>query len=153
MILSLVVWVGAVIFLFFVVAPTAFSGILPTHDLAGKVVGRSISALHWMGLVSGIVFLIASLIYSRLSTGFAHPFVARNVLIMLMLLLTAISLFAITPKMDALKADMGIIDNVPQTDSRRVEFGKLHGWSMGLESGVLVMGIVVVFLTGKSLSS
>jgi len=152
MLLSLVVWIGGIIFFAFVVAPAVFT-ILPTHDLAGKVVGRSLSALHWIGIVSGIVYLISSLIYSRLSSGFTHPFAARNVLIILMIAFTAISLFAITPKMNALKADIGVIDNVPVSDSRRVEFNQLHQWSTRLEGGVLLMGLVVVFLTGKTISS
>jgi len=152
MLLSLVVWIGGIIFFAFVVAPAVF-GILPTHDLAGKVVNRALGALHWIGIVSGFVFLFSSFLYSRLSNGFAHPFAARNVLIVLMITLTMISLFVITTKMNALKNDIGIIDNVPVTDARRVEFNHLHEWSTRLEGGVLLMGIAVLYLTGKSLSS
>ena len=152
MLLSLVIWIGGIIFFAFVVAPAVF-GVLPTHDLAGRVVNRSLTALHWMGLISGIVFLVASLIYARLSSGFAHPLAARNVLIFLMIALTAVSLFAVAPKMNALRSDMGIIDNVPQTDSRRIEFNRLHQWSTRLEGGVLLMGLVTLFLTTKSLGS
>jgi uncharacterized membrane protein len=56
MLLSLVVWIGGIIFFAFVVAPAVF-GILPTYDLAGKVVNGGLGALHWMGLISGIVVL------------------------------------------------------------------------------------------------
>jgi uncharacterized membrane protein len=152
MLLSLVAWIGGIIFFAFVVAPTVFT-VLPTHDLAGKVVNRSLGALHWMGIVSGIVFLISSLLYARMSSGFAHPFAARHVLIVLMLVLTMISLFGVTAKMNALRADMGIIDNVPQSDARRVQFNQLHQWSTRLEVGVFLMGLVTIFLTGKALSS
>ncbi len=152
MLLSLVVWIGSFIFFAFVVAPTVFS-VLPTHDLAGRVVNRSLTALHWMGLVSGIVFLIASAWYSRLNLGTAQPFACRHILIVLMLALTLVSMFVIGAKMNALRADMGIIDNVPISDSRRVEFNQLHQWSTRLESGVFIMGLVVLFLTGKALSS
>lgn len=152
MLLSLVIWIGGIIFFAFVVAPTVF-GVLPTHDLAGKVVNRSLTALHWMGLISGIVFLVTSLIYARLSSGFAHPLTARNVLIALMIALTAVSLFAVAPKMNVLRSDMGIIDNIPQTDSRRIEFNELHQWSTRLEGGVLLMGLVTLFLTAKSFGS
>src|ERR1700757_3770846 len=57
MLLSLVAWIGGLIFFSFVVAPAAF-GVLPTRHLAGLVVARSLSALHWIGIISGIVFLI-----------------------------------------------------------------------------------------------
>ena len=45
MLLSLVVWIGGLIFFAFVLAPTAFS-VLPTSHLAGNVVGRALGKLH-----------------------------------------------------------------------------------------------------------
>src|ERR1700682_2537847 len=66
MLLSLVVWIGGVIFFAFVEAPTVFSpGLLPTRQLAGAIVGRSLGLLHFMAIASGIIFLISSMIYSR----------------------------------------------------------------------------------------
>ena len=116
MLLSLVVWLGGLIFLAFVEAPTAFSpGLLPTRHMAGSIVGHSLDLLHYMAIVSGIVFLIASMLYSRMATGNARPLAARHLLIVLMLLLTVISQFAISPKMHAIRAEVGVIDNVPWT--------------------------------------
>ena len=68
--------------------------------------GRSLGILHWMGIVSGLIFLVSSLVYNRLSTGAAHLFGARHVLICLMLLLTLISQFGIIPRMDAMRASL-----------------------------------------------
>lgn len=150
MLLSLVVWIGGIVFFAFVVAPTVFS-VLPTHDLAGKVVNRSLTALHWMGVFSGIVYLIASLIYSRSASGYAQPLAPRHVLVAVMILLTLISMFAVASKMNVLRADMGIIDNVSPSDPRRVEFNQLHRWSTRLEVGVLAMGMAVLYLTGKAI--
>src|ERR1700731_2394344 len=93
--LSLIVWVGGLIF-FPAVAQTAFS-LLPSRHLAGSVVGRSLGILHWMGIGSGAVFLASSLLYSRISGGDARLFAARNVLVCLMLVLTLISQFGIIP--------------------------------------------------------
>src|ERR1700684_550306 len=92
MLLSLVVWIGGLIFFAFVLAPTAFS-ILPTTHLAGNVVGRALGKLHWIAIVSGIVFLGSSLVYNRLVDGTAHVFAARHVLLCLMLALTLVSQF------------------------------------------------------------
>ena len=111
MLLSLVIWLGGVIF-FPVVAQTAFS-VLPTRQLAGLVVGRSLGILHWMGMISGVVFLISSLLYSRLNDGAVHVFATRNILICLMLALTLISQFGIIPRMDSLRTSIGEIDSVP----------------------------------------
>jgi hypothetical protein len=146
MMLALIVWLGGLIFFAFVLAPTVFT-VLPTRHLAGSVVSSALAKLHWMGFVSGLIFLMSSMIYARLTTGEAHPFRVRHVLVYLMLALTAISEFGITPKMAALRGAMGEIDRVPLTDSARVAFDALHAWSTRLESGVLFLGLIVVYLT------
>jgi uncharacterized membrane protein len=152
MLLALVVWLGGLIFFAFVVAPTAFTpGLLPTRHMAGTIVGRSLDLLHWMGIVSGIVFLITSMIYSRLTVGNARPLAGRHVLIVLMLLLTVISQFAISPKMHAIRAEVGVIDNAPPDSPLRVEFNRLHVWSENFEKGVFVLGLAALFFTARDL--
>jgi hypothetical protein len=150
MVLSLIVWVGGIVF-FPVVAQTAFS-VLPTRHLAGLVVARSLGILHWMGIVSAIVFLASSLLYSRLSSGSAQVFGARNVLVCLMLALTLISQFGIIPRMDALRASIGEIDSVPADNPIRLQFDALHHWSTRLESGVMLLGLVTAYLVARSLA-
>jgi len=152
MLLSLIVWLGGLIFLSFVLAPTAFA-VLPTRHIAGTVVSRSLSVLHWMGIVSGLVFLLASLAYSRMTTGTLHPFAARNVLVVLMLALTLISQFGIMPRMIALRNSMVLIDSVPLNHPDRVEFDALHVWSVRVESGVLLLALVVTYLAAQQLAS
>ena len=151
MLLSLVVWVGGIIFLAFVEAPIAFSpGLLPTRHLAGSVVGHSLDLLHYMAIVAGIVFLIASLLYNRLSSGNLRPLAARHLLIVLMLLLTIISQFAISPKMHALRAEAGVIDSVPLDNPLRREFDRLHVWSEKFEEAVLLLGLLAVYSTAQA---
>ena len=152
MLLSLVVWLGGLIFLAFVVAPTAFSpGLLPTRHMAGSIVGRSLDVLHYMAMVSGVVFLTASMIYNRMTVGNARPLAARHVLIALMLLLTAISQFAVSPKMYAIRSEVGVIDNLPPASPQRVEFNRLHVWSEKFEEAVLLLGLVALYSTSSSL--
>jgi uncharacterized membrane protein len=151
MLLSLIVWLGGLIFFAFVLAPTVFS-VLPTRHLAGSVVSPSLSRLHWMGLICGIVFLVSSMTYTRLTTGSAHSFAARHALLCLMLILTLISQFGISPKMAALRASMDEIDRVSPSDPARTQFNTLHVWSTRLESGVLLLGLVVVYLTARQLA-
>jgi uncharacterized membrane protein len=152
MLLSLVIWLGGLIFLAFVEAPTAFTpGLLPTRHMAGSIVGHSLDLLHYMAIASGIVFLIASMLYSRLSTGDAHPLAARHLLIVLMLMLTVISQFAISPKMHALRAEVGVIDNVPLDNPLRHEFDRLHVWSEKFEEAILLLGLVAIYTTAQAL--
>ncbi len=149
MLLSLVVWIGGLIFFAFVLAPTAFA-VLPTSHLAGGVVGRALGKLHWIGLVSGIVFLISSLLYSRLTNGTAHVFAARHILLCAMIALTLISQFGIIPRMDALRASLGEVRSVPIDNPERVQFDALHVWSTRVEGAVLLLGLVVVYMTARS---
>ena len=153
MLLSLVVWVGGIIFFAFVVAPTVFHpGILPSRHLAGAVVSRSLGILHAIGLSCGLVFLVTSMIDSQVITGSVAPFAGRNLLVYVMIVLTLVSMFAISSRMLNLRNDMVFIDNVPHDDPRRVEFNRLHEWSTRLEGGVLLLGLAVIFLTSRRLS-
>ncbi len=151
MLLSLVAWLGGLIFFAFVLAPTVFSpGLLPTRQLAGSIVGRSLDGLHLTAIASGIVFLIASMLYSRMATGTWRPLAARHVLIVLMLMLTLISQYGITPKMHAIRAELGVIDNVPLDNPMRTEFDRLHAWSEKFEGAVLLLGLVALYKTSQS---
>jgi uncharacterized membrane protein len=150
MLLSLVVWIGGLIFFAFVLAPTAFT-VLPTTHLAGNVVGRALSKLHWIAIASGVVFLISSMVYSRLTDGTAHVFAARHVLLCAMLALTLISQFGIMPRMDTLRASLGEVSSVPLDNPQRVQFDALHVWSTRVEGAVLLLGLVVAYLTAQQL--
>jgi len=150
MLLSLVVWLGGITFFAFVLAPTVFT-VLPTRELAGTVVNRTLPILHWMGVASGIVFLATSIAYSAMTTGSAQALAPRHILVLLMLVLTLVSMFAISSRMMALRAEMGVIDTVPHDDPRRVEFNRLHQWSTRIEGSVYLIGLVVLYLTARQL--
>jgi uncharacterized membrane protein len=153
MLLSLVAWVGGIAFFAFVLAPTVFHpGILPSRQLAGAVVSRSLGVLHWIGLVCGVVFLITSAIDSQVVTGVPAFISGRNLLVCAMIVLTLISMFAISTRMLDLRNQMVFIDDVSHDDARRIEFNRLHIWSTRLESTVLLLGLAVIFLTARRLS-
>ena len=151
MLLSLIVWLGGLIF-FPVVAQTAFTT-MPSRHLAGTVVGRSLVILHWMGIVSGLVFLGSSILFSQLTRGTPQVLAGRNIVIVLMLALTLISQFGIIPRMDTLRASIGEIDSVPPDNPARLQFDALHVWSTRVEGGVLLLGLVAVYLTASALGS
>jgi Domain of unknown function (DUF4149) len=152
MLLSLVAWLGGIIFLAFVEAPTVFSpGLLPTRQAAGSIVGRSLELLHYMAIASGIVFLTASMIYSSMVNGNAKPLATRHLLIVLMLMLTLTSQFAITPKMHAIRNEAGVIDNLAVDDPKRKEFDRLHFWSEKIEGAVLLLGLIALYATAQAL--
>jgi uncharacterized membrane protein len=145
MLLALIVWIGGIIFFAFVLAPTVFA-VLPTIQLAGNVVSHSLTILHWIGIISGIIFLICSLLYNQSKYARARPFALIHTFVLLMVILTAISQFGITPRMQALRPQ---IEAAP---AARVEFDRLHAWSTRSEGGVLFLGLAVVILTARRFS-
>jgi hypothetical protein len=151
MVLALIVWVGGIIFFAFVEAPTLFT-VLPTTKLAGDVVSASLTRLHWMGLISGLIFLACSLIYNWQKHQQFRPFALSHIFAVLMLLLTAHSQFGISPRMRELRTEMQNPDSASPFRAQREEFDRLHAWSTRLEGSVLLLGLGVVFLTAKELS-
>jgi len=143
MLLALIVWIGGVIFFAFVLAPTLF-GVLPSTKLAGDVVNASLTKLHWMGLVCGVIFLICSLLYNWQKYVQLRPFAVSHVFVVLMLAFTVVSQFGITPRMRELRSSPAMMDS-----AGRAEFDSLHAWSTRLESGVLLLGIGIVGLTAR----
>jgi uncharacterized membrane protein len=153
MLLSLVIWIGGLIFFAFVLAPTVFNpSILPTRQLAGNVVNRSLGILHWMGICCGVVFAITSMIDSRVVNGSAQPFAFRHLLIYAMILLTLVSMFAVGSRMQVLRQEMVMIDEVPHNDPWRIEFNRLHQWSTRIEGTVLVLGLALLFATARRMT-
>jgi len=148
MLLALIVWIGGIIFFAFVLAPTLF-GVLPSTRMAGDVVNATLTKLHWMGIISGVVFLICSLVYNWQKYVQAKPFMASHVFVVLMLAFTMVSQFGITPRMRNLRAEMQAVDNLALNASPRLEFARLHQWSTRLEGGVLFLGFGVVVLTAR----
>jgi len=149
-IFTLGTWVGAGLFVTIVVAQAAFRQ-LPTPDLAGAVVGYTLTRLHLMGLAAGIVFLLAMAALGG-AANLARP---AAVLVVLMIALTAASEFGVTPRMAGLREQMvaahGSIAATPREDSARQSFGKLHGVSASLELATLVIGLAALFLTVRDL--
>jgi hypothetical protein len=148
MLLALIIWIGGIIFFAFVLAPTLF-GVLPTTKMAGDVVNATLTKLHWMGLISGSVFLICSLLYNWQKYVQLRPFALSHIFIVLMLAFTMVSQFGITPRMRELRSSPSLMES----SSGRGEFDHLHAWSTRLEGGVLFLGLGVVLLTARRFGS
>jgi uncharacterized membrane protein len=140
--LSLSLWLGADAFLSFVVAPGAFA-ILGDRDAAGRMVGFALARLHFAGIVLGLVFLVARLARTRDFGSFTS---AAALCVLLMVMLTAVSQFTVSKRMEGLKKEMVSVQNTPETDPRRVEFNKLHHRSVAFESAVLLLGLAGMYL-------
>jgi hypothetical protein len=142
--LSLSLWIGSIFFFAAVVAPILFR-VLPTRALAGLVVSRSLFSLHWVGIACGLVFLLACVLLAMLQGG-ASPFHLRDLLLVAMMCVTLYTHFGIERRMVKLRDSIGVIDNVPTDDPRRVEFNRMHVWSTRLEGSVFFLGLGLLYL-------
>src|SRR5689334_14960934 len=128
----LTVWLGAMIFFSFAIAPTVFA-VLPTRELAGQVVNSLIGKLEWIGLICGPLLLLLQFSAWPKRETEAKARVVRAILLGMMTLLVAASRFWVSAKLRALRAQIGgPIDDIPLTDALRVEFNALHGVSVSL---------------------
>src|SRR5260221_8881031 len=70
--LCLGLWLGSDVFLSFVVAPGAFR-VLGSRDAAGAMVGFALGRMHLLGVICGIVFLLARLARTPTFARFVAP--------------------------------------------------------------------------------
>jgi hypothetical protein len=138
--LGLGYWLGSDGFLSFVVAPGAFS-VLASRDQAGAIVGYSLGRMHWMGIVCGVVILLMRVLRIRSLSALVAP---SALCVVLMILLTVVSQVAVSPKMAALRLQMGSIEATVAGNPLLTEFARLHTISVGLESGVLLTGMAAM---------
>ncbi len=128
-------WVGALLCFGALVAPALFRTLPPAQ--AGDVVRQVIPALDTYGMAAAVLLLALS--YPE--GGGRRTWIRRG-LLAAMGALAAVSFLAITPRMEALHAEAGgRISDVPRTDPRRQEFGRLHGRSTAASVTVLVLGL------------
>jgi uncharacterized membrane protein len=142
-IFALGTWVGSIFYFSAAVAPGAFR-VLSNPDQAGAVVQFTLGRLHMLGVVAAVLYLFASIALAQSFKGLVRP-AAIGVLLMLLLTLTSQRL--VTPRLAALRAQMGSVAATPKTDPLRVEFDHLHGISVKIEGAVLLIGFAALFLT------
>ena len=143
--LCLSLWLGSDVFLSFVVAPGAFR-ILASRDQAGAIVGYGLWWMHMIGVVCGIAILLARLLRMRTVSSLAGP---AALCVLLMIGLTVVSQHAVSPKMAALRTQMGSIQVTAADSPLLAEFRRLHRISVSLESGVLLAGLAALYLIVK----
>jgi uncharacterized membrane protein len=147
--LALSLWLGSDVFLSFVVAPGAFR-ILGSRDQAGTMVGYGLWWMHMIGVVCGIVILVSRLARTRTISTLVAP---AAVCVLLMIGLTVVSQHAVSPKMAALRVQMGSIQATAADSPLLAEFSRLHRISVSLESAVLLAGIAAMYLMVRELTS
>jgi hypothetical protein len=126
-------WLGAAILVAAAVAPAAFR-VLPSRTLAGALVGEVLPVVFIGGIVVGI---LGAVIETRATADSARLKAVAPFIVMVVACLVA--QFVIGAKIEAVRATIsGAVDALDAADPRRVQFGRLHGFS------VLWMGVAML---------
>ncbi|MFZ3333733.1 MAG: DUF4149 domain-containing protein [Candidatus Acidiferrales bacterium] len=139
-------WLGSIFYFSAAVAPGAFR-VLPSQDLAGLLVEFTLRRLHTLGVIAGLLFLIASAAMALLSMGVGKRLILPVVGVMIMVILTIVSQQIVIRRMNVLRREMGSVIETPKDNPLRVEFDRLHGVSVQLEGATLLIGVAALFLT------
>jgi len=141
------VWLGSAVFFSAAVAPSAFA-VLPSRELAGALVARTLTIVNVGGCVVGL-FLLAGALVGR--GGVKIP---ARLLELLSLLTLAAATGAghwwIAARMAALRVQMARpIEEVAADDPLRVAFNALHGQSVTALSIAMIAGAVALLLIAR----
>jgi hypothetical protein len=139
-------WLGAILFFGSGVVGHVFAVLAPVshgRTLAADIVGRSLSSLHMLGLGLGVAFVIAAILARKEAGRRRHHLNLAVLLVSLMIVLTALSQFYVTPRIHSLRSEMGTVavSELPEADMRRVTFERLHRSSTVLEALTFLIGL------------
>lgn len=139
---ALTLWVGGLWVIGYLVAPVLFAT-LTDRQLAGMLAGKLFALIGWVGLVCAAYLLI----FMLLRVGGAV--LKRGVfwVVVLMLVLTALSLFGIQPLLAQLKA--AALPREVMESVLRDRFATWHGISSILYLMQSLLGLLVVVGAGR----
>jgi hypothetical protein len=130
-VLALAIWLGGMVVLGAVVAPSTFQvlqGIEPATGrlLGGSVFGAVLARFHYVAYGSGALALLALAAMALLGPR-PRGFAVRSSIVAAMLSVALYSGFAVLREVDAIQHDVGgLPSSLPAGDARRVRFDQLH---------------------------
>jgi uncharacterized membrane protein len=142
--LSIALWIGGMAFFSFLAAPSIFH-VLPREE-AGKVVADIFPKYYWQGILCGAIALVTSVALG-MRDRWNMLLIVRTIMIGVMVIGVLYAVVILQPKLQAVKAQITSFESLSPTDPLRLEFGRLHGRSFSVNAGVLLLGVIVVFIT------
>ncbi len=147
-------WIGGLAVLGMVVAPSLFRVLEATDPIAGRTLAALVfgdifatfQRLSWL-LGGGLLALLGL----RAALGPRPRRLAVQLwLVMGMLAASAYTGLIVAPRIEVLRTESGTtIAALPESDARRVEFGRLHGLSNALMALTLVAGLCVFWIESR----
>ena len=148
--LALVVWVGGLLVLGAIGAPSIFDVLALRQAgegrvLAGAIFGETLRRFHLLSYACGAV-LLATILARAVLGPRPRRFAIRAALAVAMLAATAYSGLVVSARIAQAQAAIGVVpSSLPDGDPRRVEFGRLHATSTGLQLIPVIGGLLLLF--------
>jgi uncharacterized membrane protein len=139
--LAVAVWLGGLLVLGAIAAPSTFDVAAARHRpndriVAGAIFGEMLRRFHALAYLCGGV-LLASIVARKVLGPTPRPFAVRVGIASAMLATTLVSGLVVAPELERMQA-------APLTDSYRTSFGRLHGISMALQLVPIVGGLLMM---------
>jgi uncharacterized membrane protein len=149
-VLALVVWLGGMVVLGAIVAPTTFQVLQASEPvggraLAGELFGATIARFHYVAYGAGAVLLVSLLAMAVLGPRPPH-FGVRSAIVAAMLGVALYSGVVVLGRIDRIQQEVGILPSrLPATDARRVQFDGLHTLSTRLMMLNMAAALVLLY--------
>ena len=144
--LLVALWLGAACF-FIAVAQSSFA-VLPSRELAGSVVSRTLIILNLSGLVLGAILLLTSFIKQPEINRF-RVWAERFSLLILVAACT-VGQFVIGLWLSFIRAQIGRpIDEVAADDPLKIQFNTLHQYSVWILMAGMIAALLAFFLIAQ----
>lgn len=150
--LALVVWVGGLLVLGAIGAPSIFDvlALRQAGDgrvLAGAIFGETLRRFHLLSYACGAV-LLATILARAVLGPRPRRFAIRAALALVMLAATAYSGLVVSARIAQVQTAVGVAvapSSLPDGDPRRVQFGRLHATSSALQLIPVIGGLLLLF--------
>jgi hypothetical protein len=148
-VLALALWTGGLVVVGAVAAPSVFDVLgargAEGRVLAGAVVGELLQRFTLISYGCAAVVLLSLAVRGVLGPR-PRRFAFRVAGLLLMIAATAYGGFVLAPRIAAMQRSIGTAPSaLDETDPRRVEFGRLHGFSVSLQLVPLLGGLALLF--------
>ena len=144
--LSLVCWLGAIIFFSAVVAPSVFQSI-PIAE-AGKLLSVLFPRYYLVGYIAGSIAVLLSF-YFALTRAARGWWALATVALAIALGLTLYAGVIVRPRVDAIRT---VVEEPTPDPARRAEFDRLHRTSVMLNGAVLLFDLLALAASAAALS-
>lgn len=153
-VLALALWLGGMVVLGAVVAPTTFQVLQASVPASGRLLGGAVfgailSQFHYVAYAAGTLSLL-SLAAMALLGPRPRGFAVRSAIVALMLVIALYSGFVVLREVDAIQQAVGALpSSLPQGDARRVRFDELHQRSTQLMMVNIIGALVLLYWEAK----